>query len=604
MHSRWPTSLHPNLSNLLPLSTLQTPTKGPTFRKCIALLQTQKSYPKIIQIHAWSIRHGIPITDPCMGKHLIFSLVSISAPMPYTHTIFTHIHGPTIFTYNTMIKGYAESDTPHHAMHLYHHMHALSILPDTHTYPFLLKAIAKLMDTRVGEMVHSQTIKHGLDGLVFVQNSMVHMYATCGLVENAYKVFEMVPEKGLVTWNSLINGYAINGRPNEALTLYREMGHHGVAPDGFTMVSLMCAGAELGALALGRRAHVYVLKVGLIGNLHVGNALIDLYAKCGAIREAHWVFGEMGSRSVVSWTSLIVGWALNGYGEDALKLFGCMEREELVPTEITFVGVLYACSHCGLVSEGFEYFNRMRDVYGLVPKIEHYGCMVDLLGRAGMVNEAHEFISKMPLEPNAVVWRTLLGACAMHGHVALGEIARSRLAELDPGHCGDYVLLSNLYASDGRWLDAQGVRKTMFRKGVRKAPGHSLVEVGNCVHEFVMGDRSHPQKDEIYAMLEEITKLLKLQGYMPRTSNVLVDIEEEEKEKALCYHSEKLAIAFALISTPSGTAITVIKNLRVCVDCHVATKIISKVFDREIIVRDRSRFHHFRDGSCSCKDYW
>ncbi|KAJ9691112.1 hypothetical protein PVL29_013334 [Vitis rotundifolia] len=574
-------------------------------KKCIALLLSCASSKfKFRQIHAFSIRHGVPLTNPDMGKYLIFTLLSFCSPMSYAHQIFSQIQNPNIFTWNTMIRGYAESENPMPALELYRQMHVSCIEPDTHTYPFLLKAIAKLMDVREGEKVHSIAIRNGFESLVFVQNTLVHMYAACGHAESAHKLFELMPERNLVTWNSVINGYALNGRPNEALTLFREMGLQGVEPDGFTMVSLLSACAELGALALGRRAHVYMVKVGLDGNLHAGNALLDLYAKCGSIRQAHKVFDEMEEKSVVSWTSLIVGLAVNGFGKEALELFKELERQGLMPSEITFVGVLYACSHCGMVDEGFDYFKRMKEEYGIVPKMEHYGCMVDLLGRAGLVKQAYEFIQNMPMQPNAVVWRTLLGACTIHGHLALGEVARAQLLQLEPKHSGDYVLLSNLYASEQRWSDVHKVRRTMLREGVKKTPGHSLVELRNCLHEFVMGDRSHPQTEEIYVKLAEITKLLKLEGYVPHISNVLADIEEEEKETALSYHSEKIAIAFMLINTAAGIPIRVVKNLRVCADCHLAIKLISKVFDREIVVRDRSRFHHFKDGHCSCKDYW
>ncbi|KHN47346.1 Pentatricopeptide repeat-containing protein [Glycine soja] len=411
-------------------------------------------------------------------------------------------------------------------------------------------------------------------------------------------------ERDLVAWNSMINGFALNGRPNEALTLFREMSVEGVEPDGFTVVSLLSASAELGALELGRRVHVYLLKVGLSKNSHVTNSLLDLYAKCGAIREAQRVFSEMSERNAVSWTSLIVGLAVNGFGEEALELFKEMEGQGLVPSEITFVGVLYACSHCGMLDEGFEYFRRMKEECGIIPRIEHYGCMVDLLSRAGLVKQAYEYIQNMPVQPNAVIWRTLLGACTIHGHLGLGEIARSHLLNLEPKHSGDYVLLSNLYASERRWSDVQVIRRSMLKDGVKKTPGYSLVELGNRVYEFTMGDRSHPQSQDVYALLEKITELLKLEGYVPHTANVLADIEEEEKEQALSYHSEKVAIAFMLLNTPPGTPIRVMKNLRVCADCHMAIKLIAKIYDREIVIRDRSRFHHFRGGSCSCKDYW
>ncbi|GMY13362.1 pentatricopeptide repeat-containing protein At4g21065 [Fagus crenata] len=574
-------------------------------KKCIAHLQLcASSIFKLKQIHAFSIRHGVPLSNLDMGKHLIFTIVSLLAPMSYAQLIFSQIQDPNIFTWNTMIRGYAESENPRLAIELYRQMHVSSIEPDTHTYPFLLKAVAKLTAIREGENIHSISIRNGFESLVFVQNSLVHMYAACGHAESAHKMFDLMLDRDLVAWNSVINGFALNGMPNEALTLFREMGLGGVQPDGFTMVSLLSACAELGALALGRRAHAYILKIGLSANMHVNNALLDLYAKCGSIREAQKVFDEMEDKNVVSWTSLIVGLAVNGFGKEALQLFKELEREGLVPSEITFVGVLYACSHCGMVDEGFNYFKRMKDEYGIVPRIEHYGCMVDLLGRSGKVKEAYEYIQNMPLQPNSVVWRTLLGACTIHGHLALGEIARAQLLQLEPRHSGDYVLLSNLYAAERHWSDVQKVRRIMLTDGVRKTPGYSLVELGNCVYEFTMGDISHPQSKDIYSMLAEITKLLKLEGYVPHTTNVLADIEEEEKENALSYHSEKIAIAFMLINTIPGTPIRVVKNLRACADCHLAIKLISKVFKREIVVRDRSRFHHFRDGSCSCGDYW
>ncbi|XP_031129801.1 pentatricopeptide repeat-containing protein At4g21065 [Ipomoea triloba] len=596
--------LHPLPSSTLAISVQQNP-KPYILKKCIALLLScASSNHKLRQVHAFAIRRGIPLSSPDMGRYLIFTLVSLSGPMSYAQTIFNGIQTPNIFTWNTMIRGYAESENPGPAIGVHTQMCVNSVAPDTHTYPFLLKAIAKLMAVREGEKVHSIAVRNGLESLVFVQNALVHFYGACGQAESAHYLFEGMSEKNLVAWNSVINGYAVNSRPNETLTLYRKMELEGVQPDGFTLVSLLTASAELGALALGRRAHLYMVKVGLDRNLHAANSLLDLYAKCGNIKEARQVFDELEEESVVSWTSLIVGLAVNGFGKMALELFKEMERRGFVSTEITFVGVLYACSHCGMVDEGFAYFERMQKEFGIKPKIEHYGCMVDLLGRAGLVKRAYEYIKNMPLEPNAVIWRTLLGACSIHGHLELGEVARSKLMELEPTHSGDFVLLSNLYASERRWSDVHTVRKTMLQEGVKKVPGHSLVELGNCVHEFIMGDRTHPQTEAIYAKLAEMTNLLRIEGYVPHTSNVLADIEEEEKETALSYHSEKIAIAFVLINTPPGTPIRIVKNLRVCADCHVAIKLISKIYDREIVVRDRSRFHHFSNGTCSCRDYW
>lgn len=584
---------------------LNSTPKSYVLKKCIAFLHScASSLYKARQVHAFSIRHGVSLSSSDMGKHLIFTLVSLSGPMSYAHKVFDEIVDPNIFTCNTMIRGYAESENPGPAIEIHQEMNVKRVQPDTHTYPFLLKAIAKLIALRDGEKVHSGVIKNGFDSLVFVQNALVHFYGACGQAESAHKLFGSLPERNLVAWNSVINGYALNGRPNETLNLFREMDFEGVKPDGFTLVSLLTACSELGALALGRRVHVYMVKVGLDKNLHASNSLLDVYAKCGNAREALKLFDMMDDRTVVSWNCVVVGLAVNGFGEKALELFKELEEQRLVPTEITFVGVLYACSHCGLVDEGFSYFDRMTKEFGIVPKIEHYGCVVDLLGRAGLVAKAYEYMQKMPFPPNAVIWRTLLGACTMHGHLSLGEFARDQLKMMEPNHSGDYVLLSNLYASERRWSEAHQVRRLMLDDGVRKMPGHSLVELGDCVHEFIMGDRTHPQTENIYAMLAEMTRLLRLEGYVPHTANVHSDIEDEEKETALSYHSEKIAVAFMLINTPPRTPIRVVKNLRICADCHLAIKLTAKIFDREIIVRDRSRFHHFSAGICSCKDYW
>ncbi|CAN6455819.1 unnamed protein product [Victoria cruziana] len=574
--------------------------------KCLALLQgccstTNKG--RLKPIHAFALRHGIHPNNPDFGKHFIFSLVSLSLPMTYTSLVFRQLECPNVFTWNTMIRGHAEGETPELAIEIHRKMLRSEVKPDTHTYPFLLKGCARMLDVGAGETVHGQSLKNGWEALVVVQNTLVYMYSACGQAEVAFQLFGEMPKKNLVSWNSVVNGFAQNGRPNEALTLFHQMELEGIKPDGFTMVSILSACAELGSMTLGRRIHVYLLKVGLLENLHAVNALVDLYGKCGSIKHAYQVFLEMPERNVVSWTAMIVGLALHGFADEAISLFDDLESERLTPTDITFVGVLCACSHAGLVNEGFGYFEKMKR-YKIVPKIEHYGCMVDLLGRAGLVRQAYDFIVKMPMEPNAIVWRTLLGACAIHGQLDLGEFARVRLLQLEPHHCGDYVLLSNMYANEGRWIDVQKIRRKMLREGVKKSPGHSIVELGNSIHEFIMGDKSHSQTKEIYEMLDEIGKRLELEGYVPQTSNVLADIDEEEKANALSYHSERIAIAFMLINTVSGSPIRVVKNLRVCVDCHTATKLIAKIFGREIVVRDRSRFHHFRYGFCSCKDFW
>lgn len=316
------------------------------------------------------------------------------------------------------------------------------------------------------------------------------------------------------------------------------------------------------------------------------------------------VFEKMEKKEVFTWNAMICGLGMHGRAEDAIELFFKMQKQKFRPNGITLLGVLSACAHSGMVDEGLRIFNSMEEVYGIEPGMEHYGCVVDLLGRAGLLGEAEEVMYSMPMEPSAAVWGALLGACRKHGDVELGERVGKILLELEPQNSGRYALLSNIYARAGRWDDVANVRKLMKERGVKTSTGISMIDFDGVVHEFKMGDGSHPQMKNIYLMLKNMIKRLKMEGYSPNTSQVLFDIEEEEKEAELQYHSEKLAIAFGLINTKPGTTIHVVKNLRMCEDCHSAFKLISQVYDREIIVRDRARYHHFKTGTCSCKDFW
>lgn len=287
-----------------------------------------------------------------------------------------------------------------------------------------------------------------------------------------------------------------------------------------------------------------------------------------------------------------------------LRFFDDMQRTGMKPNDVTFIGVLCACSHAGLVDQGLYYFDSIEQVHCITPRADHYACIIDLLGRAGRVEEAKNIANNAKCEPNPSMWGALLGACRIHGNMELGKLAAERLFELEPKNAGTYVLLSNIYAADDRWEDAARVRMMMKSRGLKKQPGCSWIEFKNKVHVFLVGDRSHAQSEQIYSTLESLDRQMKQAGYVPDTKLVLHDVEEELKEHILYQHSEKLAIVFGIINIPSGTPIRIFKNLRVCVDCHTATKFISKIVEREIIVRDGSRFHHFKDGLCSCGDYW
>lgn len=307
---------------------------------------------------------------------------------------------------------------------------------------------------------------------------------------------------------------------------------------------------------------------------------------------------------MLSWSVLIQGLASNGQGNKALKYFDLMLANHIKPNDITFIGVLCACSHAGLVDKGRSLFASMSRDYNIEPRIEHYGCMVDILGRAGLLEDAYRFIQNMPIKPNAVIWRTLLASCKVHKNVKIGEESLKQIRNLEPLHSGDYVLLAGIYSSVGRLEDAIRIRSEMKQLGIKKTPGCSSIEVNGVVHEFFSEDDSNPESEKIYEETEKMMKKIKLAGYVPNVSDARLEAEECDKETSVFHHSEKLAIAFGLIKTAAGTPIRLSKNLRVCTDCHNATKMISKVYNREIIVRDRTRFHHFKDGSCSCNDYW
>lgn len=434
-----------------------------------------------------------------------------------------------------------------------------------------------------------------------------------GQLDDARGLFDALPSKDLVCWNAMMDGYTQHGRPSEALRLFRQMLRSGVEPDEVSVVLALSAVAQLGTAESGRWLHSFVANGGRRArvrlNARVGTALVDMYYKCGSLEEAVAVFRDLGGegggdRDVVAWNAMINGYAMHGRSREALEAFGQLRAQGLWPTDITFIGVLNACSHSGLVDEGRALLAAMEEEYGIVPKVEHYGCMVDLLGRAGRVEEAFDLVRSMKAKPDAAMWASLLGACRLHKNLALGQRVADYLVANGLANSGTYVVLSNMYAAAGKWREVGRVRSMMRASGVQKEPGCSAVEVGRRVVEFVAGDRSHPRSAEIYAKLEEVNSIARARGHVPHTELVLHDLDDAAKERALAVHSEKLALAFGLISTPPRTGIKIVKNLRACADCHAVLKLVSEATGRKIVFRDRNRFHHFVDGSCSCGDYW
>lgn len=436
---------------------------------------------------------------------------------------------------NQMLKSYIKSNCTSKALLLFRELmrNSLSTI-DSYSLMFVLKACTQKSSLLVGKQLHAFLVKFGFESVIYLQTSLINMYSVaCNLVD-AHLLFDQMPNRNLVCWTTLISAYVDNQKPNKALQLFRQMQMDNLEPDQVTVTVALSACADLGAWEMGEWIHTYVHRSDQLKmDLCLKNALINMYAKCGDIGAARGLFDTVQEKDVTTWTSMIVGHALHGQAEEALKLFAEMKETRktpkkkktysnhgsslIVPNDVTFIGVLMACSHAGLVEEGQRHFGSMTEDYGIKPRDSHFGCMVDLFCRAGLLEEAYDFILKMPVRANAVVWRTFLGACCLKGNIELGAQARSRLLELEPGHVGDSVALSNLYAAKGMWDKKKIVREKIKQ---RRAPGCSSIEVGKSIAEFVTADDDHPLRTEIYEVLVHLIVSMKAYGYSPQISSL------------------------------------------------------------------------------------
>ncbi|KAL6215792.1 hypothetical protein ACLB2K_015220 [Fragaria x ananassa] len=545
---------------------------------------------------------------------------------------------PNVVLWNGMIAGFSQSKLYASTVGVFQKMHSQGFEPDGSSISSVLPAVGELEDLDIGVQIHGHVIKRGLKSDKCVVSALVDMYGKCactldmsrvvgemdeldvgacnalvtglarnGLVDNALEVFRQFKGQGVelntVSWTSIIASCSQNGKDMEALELFREMQIEGVEPNSMTISCLLPACGNIAALMHGKAAHCFASRRGMLSDVYVGSALIDMYAKCGKIQLSRLCFDKMPTRNLVCWNAVMSGYAMHGKAKETMEIFHMMQRSGQKPDIISFTCVLSACSQNGLTEEGWYYFNSMSKEHGIEARIEHYACMVTLLGRAGKLDEAYSMIKKMPFEPDACVWGALLSSCRVHNNVTLGESTAKKLFHLEPGNPGNYILLSNIYASKGMWTEVDRVRDTMKSLGLRKNPGCSWIEFKNNVHMLLAGDKTHPQMNKITEKLNTLSSEMKKSGYFPSTHFVLQDVEEQEKEQILCGHSEKLAVVLGLLNTPPGSSLRVIKNLRICGDCHSVIKFISSLEGREISVRDTNRFHHFKDGVCSCGDY-
>lgn len=459
------------------------------------------------QVHAQAVKTG-QLASNVYVNNTLMRAYAVRGSMSDVRRLFDGSPERDVVSWTTLIQGYVKTGLPIEGVLAFFEMCEAGLAADERTLVIVLSACAKLGDLSLGRRLHRYIYENGVKRDVFVGNALVDMFLKCGDAEFAHKMFDGMPVKNVISWNSMILGLAQQGKFKEALTVFMKMQRARVKPDDVTLVGVLNCCANVGQLESGKWVHTYIDKHNIKADGFIGNALVDMYAKCGCIDRALCVFEEMKLRDVYSYTAIIVGLAMHGEAKRALDIFSDMSKAGMEPDPVTFVGVLSACSHAGLLKEGRRHFEDMLKVYGIEPQTEHYGCLVDLLGRAGLFTEAQEIIRSMPMGPDAFVWGALLGACQIYGKVELGEHVMKKLLEIEPEREGAYILMSNMYSLEGKWKDAVGIRKLMKARYIRKVPGCSSIELDGKVHEFQKGDKSHPKSKEIRQFLESFTSHL------------------------------------------------------------------------------------------------
>ncbi|MFS7955866.1 putative tetratricopeptide-like helical domain superfamily, DYW domain-containing protein [Helianthus anomalus] len=553
--------------------------------------------------------------------------------------VFDELRFRDVISWTSVCSCYVSCGKPRLGIHAFREMVLDGVRPNSVSVSSILPACSELKCLNLGREIHGFVVRNGVTENVFISSALVDMYATCLRIKQAELVFNRMvnrdivshnvmisayfengePAKALATfermkversklnyasWNAVICGCLQAGRTQQALELLSEMQHAGFNPNQITLTAVLTACTNLESLRGGKETHGFIFRHGFLNDTTALTALIFMYAKCGKLEISQKVFEMISRKDTVAWNTMIYANSMHGNGIEALALFNEMLNAGVKPNAVTFTGVLSGCSHSRLVDEGLFIFNSMRRVHMIEPDSEHHSCVVDILSRAGRLEEAYQFIQNMVIEPTASAWGALLGACRVYKHVDLARIAANRLFAIEPHNAGNYVLLSNIFVNAKLWGEASETRKSMRDKGITKEPGCSWVRVKNKVHTFVAGDKSNEHSDDIYAFLSNMSEKIRQAGYLPDTDFVLQDLDCEEKEDTLCNHSEKLAVAFGLLNLSGESSITVFKNLRICGDCHNAIKFMAKISGVTIVVRDSLRFHHFRDGHCSCKDFW
>ncbi|PSS17803.1 Pentatricopeptide repeat-containing protein [Actinidia chinensis var. chinensis] len=562
-----------------------------------------------MQIHGMCVRTGFEWI-PVVGNSTMDMYLRCGR-LKEAEKVFNEMPVRSVISWNVMIAGYALVGMGDKSLVLFLEMQKEGEMPDDFTFTSTLKACSGLGAIREGFQIHAYLITRGFPifSQTIIAGALVDLYVKSGCLFDARLVFDHLEQKSVISWSALILGYAQEGNLMEAMDLFRQLReNNSIRVDEFVLSSMMGVFADFALVEQGKQMHCYTVKTPFGLETSVANSIVDMYLKCGLTEEAEKHFNEITKRNVVSWTVMITGYGKHGLGREAIHLFKKMQVENVEPDGVTYLALLSACSHSGLVEESEEYFSRLCEDRRIKQQVEHYACMVDLLGRAGRLKEAKKLVLNMPLKPNIGIWQTLLSACRVHGNLEMGREVGESLLRLDGNNPTNYVMMSNIYADAGCWKEFERVRESAKMQGLRKVGGCSWVEIDKEIHFFYNGDERHALTEEIHEVLKEMNRRVKEEvGYAYEVRFALRDIEEESKAESLRFHSEKLAIGLALVRggmEKGGTMIRVFKNLRVCGDCHEFIKGLSKVLKKVFVVRDANRFHKFEDGFCSCKDYW
>ncbi|KAL2343279.1 hypothetical protein Fmac_004564 [Flemingia macrophylla] len=552
-------------------------------------------------LHACGVKAGF--SEDVMINNTLLDMYSKCGNLNGATDVFVKMGETTIVSWTSIIAAYVREGLYDDAIGLFDEMRSKGLRPDIYTVTSIVHACACSNSLDKGRDVHNYVKKNNMGSSLPVSNALMNMYAKCGSMEEAHLIFSHIPVKDIVSWNTMIGGYSQNSLPNEALELFLDMQKHS-KPDDITMACVLPACAGLAALEKGRQIHAHILRKGYFSDLHVACALVDMYVKCGLLVLAQQLFDMIPKKDLITWTVMIAGYGMHGFGVEAISTFEKMRTAGIEPEESSFTSILYACCHSGLLKEGWKFFYSMKSECNIMPKLEHYACMVDLLVRTGNLSKAYKLIQTMPIKPDAKIWGALLSGCRINHDVELAEKVAEHIFELEPENTRYYVLLANVYAEAEKWEEVKTLQRKIGKRGLKKDQGCSWIEVEGKLNIFVAGDTSHPQAQRIDSLLRKLRMKMNRGGYSNKMRYALINVDDMKKEVLLCGHSEKLAMAFGVLNLPSGRTVRVTKNLRVCGDCHEVGKLMSKTTRMEIVLRDSNRFHHFKDGLCSCRGFW